>query len=775
MEIQALDLPQKYKDYYLKKGFQTLYPPQAECVERGLLAHKNLFISIPTASGKTFLAELAMLKTISKGKKAMYIVPLVALANEKFTSFRDFVPLGIKTGVAMGELSQSNDWLQGCDIIVCTAEKADSLMRSEAKWMDDVDCIVTDEVHLLADENRGPTLEMFLTKFREKNPGVQYISLSATVGNAAEVAEWLQSELVTTDWRPADLREGIFYKNKLLFDKYELEIPAITNDPSINVAIDTINNGGQCLIFESTRRNCSDFSGKLCAHVKNQLSPESIPELEKLASALMQSETNQLSSLLANSIRNGTAFHHAGLNSTQREIVESGFKKGLIKVIVCTPTLAAGLNLPARRVIIRNHQRFTPGKGIQNIPVLDYKQMAGRAGRPHLDPYGESVLIAHSKKDVKKLKNKFIDAEAELVLSNLTDKNNFETHLLATINNHFANSLTDIESFLRKTLYGFQNPGENFSNLAKKALAQLQHRHMVEVCNSIEATPFGKIVSVVYIYPETASIINEKIDNVFALTPFALMSIIASTPNMKRFNCNSAEKREIAKLIRDRKHELEWIKETEPEKLSAEDVSAVKTALVIMDWINGMPISEILTKHGITEGDLKTTISSAKWLVHATRKILQQQDNIWTSTVEDIEKTLEKGASIKVINLMKSVCVDRVIATELYNNGIQSLESLKETPLETVIDIVGFADATKIYDNLNIEYDLFQVLDRVRETKVTAEPAIAEPPVEIKVQEKIKPKTEELVTAAPVKVKKSLKGIVIDALKGLLGIKAESA
>lgn len=763
MDIQALDLPHKYKDFYIRKGIKSLYPPQAECIERGLLAHKNIFCSIPTASGKTLLAELAMLKTISRGKKAMYIVPLVALANEKYVSFKQFVSLDINTGIAIGELSPSNDWLRGCDIIVCTAEKADSLIRSEAKWIDDVECVVIDEVHLLACENRGPALEMVLTKLRIKSPGIQFISLSATVGNAPEVAEWLQSELVTTEWRPADLREGIFLRNKIHFENYSVDVPTLTNDPSINISIDTIRNGGQCLVFEATRRNCSEFAEKLGVHMKNQLDPESIPELEKLAHKLVAENDNHLSHVLSGTIRNGVAFHHAGLNATQRDVVESGFKKGLIKTIICTPTLAAGLNLPARRVIIRNYKRFVPGKGMEPIPVLDYKQMAGRAGRPHLDPYGESVLIAESEKDIEKLQKMYIKAESELVLSNLTEKNNFETHLLATINNHFANSLTEIEAFLKKTLYGFQNPTANFEGLAKKALSQLRHRHMVEIYNNIETTPFGKIVSVVYIYPETASIIKEKVDNSLILTPFALMSILATTQNMKCFGFNQIEKKEIINIIKERKHELEWIKETDAQKILPEDISAVKTALVLMDWINGMPIHEILRIHGINEGDLKTAITSARWLTHATRKILEQQNSIWSDSVKDIEMTLEKGASLNVIDLMKATGIERTSASLLVNAGIESFETLKNTPLETLIKIVGFGNATQLFDRLGIEYDLFEILDRVSTSLPTEDITVAKPVIS-------QHKEECTIVLA---TRRSVKSIVIETLKHLLGVKGK--
>ncbi len=715
MDINTLDLPQNYIDFYLNKGYTTLYPPQAECMEKGLLKGKNVFCAIPTASGKTFLAELAMLKAISKGKKAMYIVPLRALAKEKYTSFKDFVPLGINPGIASGDYNTDNRWLEKCNIIVCTAEKADSLLRSEASWIDDVTCVVIDEVHLLACKTRGPTLEMVTTKLREKNSQIQFVSLSATVGNAEEVARWLQSELITTDWRPADLREGIFFQNKIQFSKYSIDINPITNDPSINIAIDTVNIGGQCLVFETSRNSCSDFAKKLSKHISPLITEKNREELNKLSIELDREE--QSNPILSECIRNGVAFHHAGLNEKQRDIVESGFKNGLIKIITCTPTLAAGLNLPARRVIIRNYKRFNPGQGRCPIPVLDYKQMAGRAGRPHLDPYGESVLIAESEKDIEKLKATFINAQAELVISNLAQENHFETHLLATINNKFANTLEDINHFLRKTLFGFQNPDADFENLTTKCLKVLHRRKMIEICDRIESTPFGKMVSVVYIYPETASIITSKIEKSLFITPFNLMSIICSTPNMKNTSFTADERKNIENIIIERSNEIPWINATKINQITPQEIGSIKTALMLMEWINGTPIETIMRNYKIGEGDLKNTISTAKWLVYATRKIMEMQDNIWTSTVSDIEKMLEKGANNEMLALMTTTSIDRVSAKKLYDNKIDSLDILKTMPLKDVIEILGLNKSIEIFNSLGIDYDLFKVIDEIEAQK----------------------------------------------------------
>ncbi|MFO8033050.1 MAG: DEAD/DEAH box helicase, partial [Desulfohalobiaceae bacterium] len=202
MKIEELDLPSEAINLYLQAGIEELYPPQADAVEKGLLQGENLLAAIPTASGKTLLAEMAMLKAIKKGGKALYIVPLRALASEKFRDFKRFESLGIKTAISTGDFDSRDEWLGSNDIIVATSEKTDSLLRNSTPWMKDITAVIVDEVHLLDSANRGPTLEVTLAKLKRLNPEAQVVALSATVGNAVEIAQWLEAKLVLSEWRP---------------------------------------------------------------------------------------------------------------------------------------------------------------------------------------------------------------------------------------------------------------------------------------------------------------------------------------------------------------------------------------------------------------------------------------------------------------------------------------------------------------------------------------------------------------------------------------------
>ena len=409
MNISELPIPAGLRGWYTRAGIKELYPPQAECVSKGMFKGKNLLVAIPTASGKTLVAEMAMHHQIASGGKCLYIVPLKALASEKF---EEFSGKGARVGISTGDFDRRDESLGNHDIIVATSEKVDSLIRNSAHWLSDISLLVVDEVHLIDSPDRGATVEMVITKMRYRNPGMQVIALSATIGNPGVLARWMDAELVTSEWRPVDLRQGVFYKGQIRFHEQCRPVKVVSKYDDLNLCLDTIEEGGQCLVFVSSRKNAEAFAKRAAQALKCENN-----ELLGYYERLKKLAETDVDKLLAACVRAGAAFHHAGLNHGVRAIVEEGFRKGHIRTISSTPTLAAGLNLPARRVIIRDYRRFSSGEGMVPIPVREYHQMAGRAGRPRLDPYGEAVLIAKDEQDVEALFEWYIDAPAEDIYS----------------------------------------------------------------------------------------------------------------------------------------------------------------------------------------------------------------------------------------------------------------------------------------------------------------------------------------------------------------------
>jgi helicase len=308
MDVADLpSVPDWLPDHLRSEGIEALYPPQAEAVEAGVTRGQNLVASIPTASGKTLIAQLAMLSAIAGGERreapgsserersdtraaggpgegtsgeaadderaaggtALYIVPLRALASEKKAEFEEFEQYGLDIGVSTGNYESEGGWLASKDIVVATSEKVDSLVRNDAPWLEDLSCVVTDEVHLVDDSERGPTLEVTLAKLRRINPDMQSVALSATIGNAAELAEWLDAHLVDSDWRPIELQKGVHYGQALhLEDGSQSELPVRGNEkPTAAIVRDTLEDEGSTLVFVNSRRNAEAAARRLANSV----------------------------------------------------------------------------------------------------------------------------------------------------------------------------------------------------------------------------------------------------------------------------------------------------------------------------------------------------------------------------------------------------------------------------------------------------------------------------------------------------------------------------
>ena len=219
MQLKDINIPEKQKEILEKQGIKKLRPAQEKSVKAGLLEGNNLLVCTPTASGKTLVAELTAIKSIIEREgKTIYIVPLKALATEKYKEFKKKYSGIANIALSIGDLDSEEKGLSNFDLIITTSEKLDSLIRHHSPWLRDVKIIIVDEVHLLNDPTRGPTLEILITILRQLLKNIQIISLSATIGNPEELAEWLEAELVIDDWRPVKLHKGIYHEGVVEFD-----------------------------------------------------------------------------------------------------------------------------------------------------------------------------------------------------------------------------------------------------------------------------------------------------------------------------------------------------------------------------------------------------------------------------------------------------------------------------------------------------------------------------------------------------------------------------
>lgn len=754
MKVAELPIHDSVKEILQEHGILELFPPQEDCLNAGVLDGNNIVLASPTASGKTLIAELCALKhVLDNNGKVIYLSPLRALASEKFEEFKKYTSIKkvdgtkISVGISTGDFDSADNWLERYDIIVTTNEKADSLLRHRAKWMDNISAVIADEVHLLNEAERGPTLEIVIARLLQVNPSIQILALSATINNVDEIAGWLNAKYIVTSWRPIDLKEGVILQDEIQYkDGGSRKIGQDTRLTIINLVLDTIRNGGQALIFSSTRKNAAAAAKNVAIHMNKVLVPkrgskivkQSLEEqtrvtLEKEAKKILEAgERTQLSEELADLIRSATAYHHAGLTGAHRKIIEDAFKERKIKVLTATPTLAWGVNLPARTVIIQDYRRFEAGLGNYPISVLDYKQMAGRAGRPKYDKFGESVLIAKTADEADYLMEGYVLAKPERIWSRLAVEKIIRGHVLATIASDFAHTEQGIYEFFGKTFYAYQYDVKAIKSVINKILRFLHDEEMIYVLgDDILATKFGKRISELYIDPLSGVIIRDALQsNPPILTEFSLFHLISHTPDMGPIM--RPYQREIDNLTitaEDHKQEL-FI--DPPDQWSdnigyVEFLGEVKTALVLNNWIEELPEDKLFERFNVQPGDLYRTIENAQWLLHAIEElspVVAKNKDITTLSTELIQR-VSKGIKKELLPIVALEGVGRVRGRIIFNAGFRTIDDLKHASIEEITSLpsVGPRLAKKIKEQVGgfVKKDTWERLGKIPEENTQKE------------------------------------------------------
>jgi helicase len=691
MRVDELELPDGVAGLLREEGIVELHPPQAEAVPHALDG-SNLMLAIPTASGKSLVAYLAALKhVLERGGKALYIVPLRALAAEKFEDLKRFETLGLNVAMSAGDLDSPDPDLDNFDIIVATSEKADSLLRHQSAWLQRISLVVADEVHLIHDPGRGPTLEVTLTKFRKLNPSLQVIALSATIKNAREVADWLDAKLVTSEWRPTPLKEGVYLDGEIVFtDNSRREVPA-GKDVLWSLVADSIAEGGQCLIFVNTRRSTESVATKFAKLADEVMGEPAMDGVDDLAED--QGEQTTMGRTLRACVKKGVAFHHAGLTNEQRRFVEANFKQGKIKCIVATPTLAAGINLPARRVIIRDVLRFENG-GQASIPVMEIKQMCGRAGRPRFDPYGEAVLIAKNEEERQFLQDNYLLGESEEIYSKLGSEPVLRAHVLATLATGTAFSRDSLMDFLNSTFFAYQTTMVGLEEAADNVLDFLQEEGMIRSEEGrLIPTFFGRRVSDLYIDPLTATKLRDALKNFRpGGSPFGMLHAVCSSPDMLTMYLKRTDYEWVEEVYALREGELLL---PPPDDLDEFDfyLAELKTACAIDDWIMEMEEDELLKKYGIGPGDLRNKVDVGEWLIYSMRELSNIFNKDAYPVLTELMTRLRYGVRPELLDLVRLRGVGRARARSLYNHGVRSAEDIRNVDPRRLARLPKIGDA----------------------------------------------------------------------------------
>ncbi|MDE1769693.1 MAG: DEAD/DEAH box helicase [Thaumarchaeota archaeon] len=703
MKIEQLDIPPSAIELLQKNGYVNLYPPQEKTVKAGLLEGKSILVSAPTASGKTLLAMLAIVKHLSEKKgKIVYLSPLKALASEKFNEFKklDSLDFGknLKIQISTGDFDISDKTLSQNDILVLTNEKMDSIIRQGAEWIDEISLVIADEVHLLGDDDRGPTLEIVLTKLKLLPQKPQILALSATVTNADEIANWLECKLVHSEWRPVPLSEGVYDQGIVtMHDRKKFEIETSIRGSPVDLGLDSLKNGGQAILFAETRARSVSLATKASDAVSKTLSREEKESLGNLSKKILdENENTELVKTLATLVKNGVAFHHAGLNPNCRDLIESEFRNKKIKILASTPTLAAGVNLPARRVVIANVTRFDAKYGANKpISILEYKQLCGRAGRPQYDEYGEAIIVCTSNSE--EIFDYYINGTPEPITSKLTGDKALRIHLLSFVSTNPGIKGEDIVDFFSKTLSGSQERESTIKFHIQIALRYLESEELVkQKGNRFIATDFGKKTSTLYIDPLTAVLFRRSLEKITSQghTLGLLHLITISEDFFPKFSLRNKDYELVGTLIENYADQLIDI-------ISEYDCN--RSLLALHAWINESSEIFLSDNFGIESGDMYRMVETGDWLIHALYEIakLEKKDEA-LNEIDSLRSRIKYGIKEELVDLVRIKGIGRVRARILFKNGIKTTQDLTEISAEKLskIDKIGPVIAENIKTHL---------------------------------------------------------------------------
>ncbi|MCS7107198.1 MAG: DEAD/DEAH box helicase [Acidilobaceae archaeon] len=668
-------------------GYSSFYPPQAKALEAGIERGESVIVSTPTASGKTLVGLIAIVNSLLPGEgKAFYTAPLRSIAMEKREGFRVLEEMGYQVGLSIGDYAGGQG--KG-DVVVTTYEKLDSMIRNDPNLLPKIKVLVVDEVHYVGDEERGPVLESLLARVLSHGRP-QVVGLSATVPNAKEIADWIGAKLVEDSWRPVPLYEGVYKEGRIYYaDGKEREVRRESGHADLDLVIDSCREGGQSIVFSQSRRRAVQLAGR-AARLSELLCYDRKVAREAAAEIARSEGPRVLREELYRLILSGVSYHHAGLSNEQRKIIEEAFRRGGLAAIYSTPTLAAGVNLPARRVVVEEYYRFEEGYR-KPLSVAEYKQLAGRAGRPGLDPYGEAIIVATSSDEPEELLESYAMGEVERVESRLTSSRRLRHMVLGLVTSGLSGK-KPIYGVLEKTLYSFQSSPAEVKRRAGKALEDLKAWGLVEGGEELRATPLGHEVSRNYLDPLTVPTLREAVERIKGTGELELSLLLSLMPDMTALPVSKKEEEvlmeEVLSLSPQLFDVIDW---QEPE-----EVRAVKVALILRSWVEEVPEDEIAEKFNVGPGDIAVLVDNAVWIASGLSRIVRLMDlpAELADKLKLMESRIKHGVKPELLPLVAIPRVGRFRARRLYSAGYRGIHDLLTANPEDLLKIPGIGPQT---------------------------------------------------------------------------------
>lgn len=713
-------LPSKVKDLMFKlRGIKSLYDWQETCLNLDCVEQRtNLIYSLPTSGGKTLVAEILILRELLCRKKdCLFILPYISLVQEKVRGLASF---GLELDFMVEEYAGSKGKFppvkrrNKTSLYIATIEKAHSLVNSliETSRMENLGLVVVDELHMLGDGSRGAIIEMTLAKVLYISKSTQIIGMSATLGNIKDLQTFLKAENYSNDFRPVQLKEYVKLKDTIyevdpreeecfrfsrpLNFKYSSGMQKMDPDHIIALVTEVIP-AHSCLVFCPTKKNCENVAGMICRYLTDEFLQHRQEEKSLLLRELRDSGNGSLCPVLKRTVPYGLAYHHSGLTSEERKLVEEAYSSGVLCLLACTSTLAAGINLPARRVILRS-----PYVGVDFLKRSQYKQMVGRAGRAGIDTFGESILILQEKD--RNTAKALVCAPMEKCFSNLLldDGKGLLSLLLSLIGLSITPTSERLREFLSGTLLSVQQDQlclkRSLWEEVQTCLDVLKEKNLVTESvddHTLRVTRLGKAtykgsVDLVYsdlLYKDLSKgleglLLNSYLHLVYLVTPYDMLS--QCKPDwrtyFRQFTLLSAAEQKMSAAIGvpesfiARKAAGQVVKKS----VDMEAVSRMYLALVLFSLLKETNLWIVSERFQLSRGLVQTLLSSASAFCSCVLHFTEELEEFWPfrALLTELTRRLSYCVRAELIPLMEVAGVMESRAKQLYNAGYKTLTHL---------------------------------------------------------------------------------------------------
>ncbi len=700
------DLKLKYgfEDYVIAalkdRGIERLLPPQEAAIRSGVLEGQSLIISANSSTGKTLIAELAIMK-LATSLRALYLVPLKALAEDKFRELEGYYSKFFSIGISTSDREEHDDHLEDLDVLIATYEKAEILTRTNSRWAKSIGLLVVDEFHHVGDETRGPSLEFLITRLLQMNKNLQLLCLSATVAEPETFQRWLGTNvkvLKFPDYRPVPLRMGVFHNERITFDDGEIRETGIKGGSGIallQVVTKEIASSRHVLVFTHSRYYAQKYAGDLAARMGQvELStfhPISDDDLQKFVNE--EAVSIDVEPSLVACLRKGVAYHHAGLSDKERAFIEKAFKEKRIAAIFATTTLAEGVNFPADMTIFESLR-----KGLAELTVNDFKNMAGRAGRVGYVDVGEAIVFAITKRQASIAMERYIKGPLQVVISQLIYEKELRRNLMVLLSTNQYRSFGEIFDFFSQTYYSKSTGSPVSKDLLFRLLKELQESGFVRgtlpttlglVCASRRYDP----ISIQRIIESFKLILERETP----ITDFTLLHLVCSTSDFENNLCYNLywEQDRFSDASVERAKEIVQTSYKDSEHLER----VFKTALMLEAWVKG---EDTKKEYNVYPSDAQTNYATcALWLVTVIPNALEaaglQISFDLADEIEDLKERLKYGLPKRYLGtarVFSSIGFDPLSRRRLIMLGelhINSVHDLVKVPQVTLAKALGSA------------------------------------------------------------------------------------